>query len=745
MAIPGNFLSTTTEAVDPNTSGWKPKLNCTISLGSGGRNGDGVLAVKSAAAGEMQAVTVSSYQVTPWTEYHAFCDASGATVPERIGIRWLNSSSAEISITWSMTTASASASWHRIAVGGEAPANAARAQVVVSSTPAASNVFSFYENFYFGFPKTTVGNLFAFNTETGEISAAGWLNEVNCTLGRSVPVVTWPVDFYLAGGHLVAMTVTANGNASMRSTDRPAATPGTEYVASCYLNPPTSGSTAWVELRFYDAGGSQIAATRSTLAAPGTAYYRQFASAVAPTNTASCSIAAGLDGATAGQILKVDGAVVTVAPALRTGSVLPYADASFEQGVAGWSVISGVATIARSSPWGAVFYDAAYAAVLSSATASTSVIRSAKFALPAGSGGLNFRAEVLSNLGAGGFNWTHAVRWYDAANTDLGTTAATAIPIPSPGWWVLANDFTAPASATQAALEYTVTATSTSSTWRFDRVALWQVEPAVEVEGHDDTASVTLTLRELAVGELLTVYRVTPDGTRTLVRGPSGLIFQEPITADTVIIEDYEAPLGVAVFYYVETLEVGASTPGYQTSGAVTLDPGDRNEAWLKDPGQPQRNLKVMVQRGPDWQRSVEQTEHRIRGRRNSVVLSDVRGGLEGDLVIWTRSDDERTGLHWLLDSGNVLLFQAVPGMGVADVYVAVGQITEARVSSFGPETLRSWTLPLRQVDMPVSTGVAGSAGRTWQDALTGHASWQAVLDAYETWEDVVFDERIGG
>lgn len=747
MAIPGNFLSSVTETIDPNTSGWKVKLNCTLLLGVGGRVGDGCLAVKSVAAGETQAITVSSYPVIPWTEYEAFCDAAGGTVGERIGIRWLNSSNTEISITWSMTTSPASASWHRIAVGAEAPDGAARAQIVVSATPAAGAVSNYFESVYFGFPKVTTGNLFAFNTESAEIDASGWFNEVNSTIARQLPPVQWAVDNYLAGGHVIAMTATANGNASMRSTDRPDATPGVEYLAHAYLSPPTAASTTWVELRFYDATGIQIQATRGVLAAPGTAWYRQRASAVAPAGAASCSIAAGIDSATAGQVLKADWAVVTTAPTLYAGSILPYADASFEQGVAGWTVTSGAATIARSSPWsGTTAYEGAYAGIITSATATTSVVRSGRFPLPADvTAGQNMRTFALTQVDAGGWTVVRGIRWYDASNVDLGVSTSTAIAAPSPGWWYIENDQTIPANATQAAIEYTLTATSASSVWRIDSLGMWQALPANTVEADDESASITLTLRELTIGQLLTIYRVLGNGTRTLVRGPSGLYSKTPITSDMVVVEDYEAPLGVPVSYYIEMLTSGSSTPAYQTTATVTLAPGDVNECWLKDPGQPQRNTKVLVAKAPDWQRAIEQAEMRVRGRRNSVVLSDVRGGLEGDLQIWTRSDDERAALHWLLDSGNVLFWQAVPGMGVADMYVTVGQITEARVGGTAMEPWRLWTLPLREVDMPTATGVAGSAGRTWQDVLTQFPSWQAVLDGYATWEDVLFDRRIGG
>jgi hypothetical protein len=176
----------------------------------------------------------------------------------------------------------------------------------------------------------------------------------------------------------------------------------------------------------------------------------------------------------------------------------------------------------------------------------------------------------------------------------------------------------------------------------------------------------------------------------------------------------------------------------------VTLALADIQEAWLKDPGNPQRACRVLVQRAPDWQRPIEQTAYVVRGRRNKVVLSGSRQGLEGDLAIWTRTDEERAALHLLLDSGNVLLWQADPGMGVDDMYVTVAQITEARTGGIAQEPWRAWTLPLIQADMPVTTGVNGAQGRTWQDVLTEFATWGDVRTAYATWEDVLLDRRRG-
>ncbi len=742
MAIPGNTLSSTTESIDPNTSGWTPKLNCTVGLGSGGRNGDGVLAVTSKAAGEMQVRTVSSYPVTAGTVYHTFADTSGS-VPERIGIRWLTAAGAEISVTWSLTTSAASASWHRVSVAGAAPVNAVRAQVLLSSTPAAAGVTHYWENVYLGLPQRTTSNLLGFNTETTEIDASAWTPAVNATISRQAPPVSWSATAYTVGGHVTAITATAAGAASAVTVERSVVTPGTDYLAYTYLSPPTASSDTWIELRFYDAGGAQIAASRSSLVVTAIGWYRQRASAIAPAGAATCAVAAGIEGASAGQVLRLEQTAVIVAPTARAGTVVPYRNASFEQDAGGWTVTSGAATAARSTPWGLYGVDGSYVLTVTSATATASTLRSPLFPLTPGVG-LNWRSEIYSQVTAGGWTAVRGIRWYDAGGTSLGLSSVASSAVPASGWWILTNDWVAPANAAQAAIEWTLTATGASSVLRLDVASLWPALPLQHVDVDDAAAAITLTLRELPIGYLITVYRTGQDGSQTLVRGPSGLLDKTAITSDLMVIEDYEAPLGVPVAYRIEIVPAAGGSIQIRTTETATIDPGDPQEAWLKDPGQPQRNTRVLVERAPDWSRPIEQATYRVKGRRNAVILSGLRGGLEGDLSIWTRTDDERSRLHWLLDSGNTLFWQAAPGMGVADMYVTVGEVTEGRIGGPAQEPWRTWKLPLVEADMPVSVGVGGTAGRTWQDVLTTFATWADVLNAYATGEDLLFDRRRG-
>lgn len=751
MAIPGNLLSLVTEMVDPNTSGWTSMLNSTLSLGTGGRNGDGTLVVTSVAAGEMRARTVSLYRARSGTTYQALCDASGATVPERIGIRWLTIGQSEISITWSLTALVASTSWHRLAVAGVAPANAYFAQVVVSSTPAGAGVTSSFENFYLGLPITTDGNLLPFNTSTFEIDTSGWTVDTNASISRQLPTYSYAVTDYTVGGHTLAMAVTANGNAAVKTASPVAAAAGREYLAFALLNPPTSSSVCWVEIRFVDGSGTVLGTKRSTLAPPGTGIYRQIASGVAPAGTTGLVVAAGITGGTAAQVMRVDtAAVLDVATAKATGllgmipaaSIMPFEDAEFEEGLGTWTVASGSATMAQTTPWGTNQASNAYALKVTFAGAGTTAIKTGKYAISAATGD-SWGTSLSVKPPGGSWQILPDLLWYNASGTLISSSSSSAATLPGASWWTVSQTEPVPAGAASVAVQYTITAPGAGSIY-LDLVAVLPVLPDSVASVQADSASVLLTLRGLTPSQAISVWRVTPDGMRTYVRGSSGLLNQATITAETMILVDYEAPLGVPISYYYETYTTagGTFTSSDSFGNGTVVPSGGINWCWLKDPGNPQRNMQLLVAAGPDWTQPIEQAAYIVRGRRNKVIRSGIRNGEEGDLKVFTRSDDERLALDWLLASGAVLLWQTDPAAGVGDKYVNVGAVDKSRSGQLAQEAIRTWTLPLVEADQPVTTGVNGTAGRTWQDILTTYATWNDVLAAYATWEDVLLDQR---
>lgn len=740
MAIPGNLLSATTESIDPNTSGWRAVLNCVQTLGSGGRTGDGVLKLSSSAAGEMQTRTVSYSTVVPGVLYQAFADASSTDQPERIGIAWGDSLGRITSTTWSLTTDTASSTWHRISVAAVAPVGAYTAYVVLSATATAASKISYFENVYLGQPIRTSGNLLSFSVEgAGEIDTSGWAVDANCTITRDAPMVSWPVTWYLSGGEVIKATVTANGDASIKAAETPAVTPGKEYRGYCYLNPPTSSSTCWVELRWLNSSGTLISSKRATLAAPGTGWYRQYVSGVAPTGAATCVFAAGITSASAGQVLRVETAVAQLAPQLRPGSVLTYEDTSFEEGVGTWTVTAGTATVARSTPWGSVGYDGSYALVLTASAAGASTLTSARYPVTPG---VSWRAVgVFTATGGGTWQISPQLHWYDSGGVSISRSALAAQSMAADGnWWEIWNDITAPSNAASAAIEIDITAPAAGSL-DIDEMGLLQALPSWTVAENDDLGLITVTMRDLISGDDLTLYRVV-GGSQAVVRGPDGWLQGTALASSEMVVEDYEAPIGQPVSYRRELYAPSTgSLDGTGISAPVTLAMADPSGIWLKDPVQPQRNVLLTAATAPDWARPIEATEYRIRGRRNSVVLSDVRGGLSGTLQVWTLTDDERSALHFALDPGHPLLIQVAPGLGIEDVYTSVGEAVEARHVPYGGEPRRLWSLPLTQVDAPLG-GVGGSAAWTVSDLAT---TWATVLDAsaaYATVLDMVLDNR---
>ncbi|MFG7940953.1 hypothetical protein [Streptomyces cacaoi] len=740
MAIPGNMLSSTTEMIDPNTSGWTNHRNTVIALGSGGRSGPGCLAITSRGAGLMEVRTASSYPVVPGELYQVFADAAATAVPEHIGIRWLNADGTQISVTWGLYTAQVSGTWHRIGVAGRAPAGAARAHVLIGADATAGGQTIFAENVYLGLPIRTLGNLFSFNVESSELSVDTWRPEANVSISRTVPVSSWAVTWYTAGGHVLTLTAAAAGTMSALCTDRAEVTPGVDYMAHAYLAPPATGAQAWLELRYYNAAGDQIAAARGRLAAASTGWQRQRVSAVAPAEAATCAIAVGVDAAGAGQRLRVETVVATVAPQARTDNVLTYRESSFEQDTGGWQVASGAATIARSAPWGAAAYDGSYSLTITADGPGTSSIVSPVVSVPHASG-LMWRVELRIYSTSGAWSLARSIRWFDADGTLISTDPGAADDIPAGGWWWAYSGRQAPDGAVQAQAELTLTAAG-AGVFRVDQVALWQTLLNVEVEPHDEDAYLTITLRELAVGSLLSVYRVGPDGARTVVRGSAGLIDRQLVTGDQLVVEDYEAPIGVPVSYWIEIRQQDGTLTETRESGLATLTPGDPNWTWLKDPANPQRNMRVLVKQAPEWKQPITTAEYRVRGRPNAVIHSDVRSGAEGDLVAWTLTEAERRALTLLLSSGNTLLWQCAPGSGEDDLYVSVGEVARPRVIPLRTEEMREWTLPLTTADMPVAVGINGTSGRTWQDVMAEFATWQDVMATYATNEDLFLDRR---
>lgn len=192
----------------------------------------------------------------------------------------------------------------------------------------------------------------------------------------------------------------------------------------------------------------------------------------------------------------------------------------------------------------------------------------------------------------------------------------------------------------------------------------------------------------------------------------------------------------------VDDLWVG-DTAGYATDVDAATDqlpatrPGD---AWLKDPADPSKAMRVWVSQLPQLTRAGRVGSHTVAGRARPVTVSDIRTSATGDLAVYTLTDAQLDQILELLMPGSVLLFQTVPdALLPAEMYLAVDDAVEARLDNATvTDPQRLHTLSFTVVDPPhVPTGVAPSAN-SYADLAEYGETYRHVADTRATYLDVL-------
>lgn len=328
-----------------------------------------------------------------------------------------------------------------------------------------------------------------------------------------------------------------------------------------------------------------------------------------------------------------------------------------------------------------------------------------------------------------------------SSNTNAATDSA-AITLPSNGDWVtvsLPASGVALSGTNGVVLEMDTNATQDSSEIYELRQLVVEKVPAIgdaassyfdgAMPGFkwDGTANAS-TSSVLTTATSANVVRVNiDDGSSSAVRNAD----PATLSGGQWIGTDYEVPLD-AGFYYRAT---APDMPGYSAiSPSYVLDSAGRT--FLKHPGRPALNSSVSVESAPDLARPVAQGVFDVLGRAQPVAVSMRRAAARGTLTLNTATESERAALLLLLDDGTPLLLATPEGYGLGNVYIAVGEVAEQRVTGTGYEWSRRWTLPFVIVDRP--TGAALAVGNSWADVLATHASWDAMLGAEGTWAGVL-------
>lgn len=163
-------------------------------------------------------------------------------------------------------------------------------------------------------------------------------------------------------------------------------------------------------------------------------------------------------------------------------------------------------------------------------------------------------------------------------------------------------------------------------------------------------------------------------------------------------VYDYEVGNTTSVQYRARGIKdfgtlVDDAASAYTTASTATSWTG--TTWWLKNPLLPSQNMVVYIDALSEETQASRQGVFQAIGASNTVVVSDTRNAKQGSVTFRVDTDEEKADLDTLIQSGNPLLLQGVPGQHWDDRYVMFGDYSRVRApdKSFVEATLdtTSW------------------------------------------------------
>ncbi|MFE7624238.1 hypothetical protein [Streptomyces sp. NPDC057509] len=740
MSVASNLLGTNTSGIDTDASGWTAGSNTTIAR-SNTRwyAGSGSLSMTASAAGSVSATTAARVAVTAAKEYTAYAyfanvvAAFGRTATVRVD--WWAAVSGGTAISSSTATALTlpnSTAWSEpppILIA-TAPSGAAYASVTLTVTGLTLGAAVVADVVSFGPPAVIADNLLSYAVQGCEVGVTGWSAYTNCTITAS------SAQSY-EGWYSLLATSTATGLVTVGPTGMIPVTEGTEYVGTAWIRPTADTAEMRMMIKWYNSSGTLLSLVTEILPGTATTWVRGTVTGVAPAGAVSARLQPAPVATATGQTWHVDQVAFRPTPR-AAGEVLPYNTSSMEVDASGWVAVSGC-TAVRSTTY--AYEGIASLAVTPTGSTTDATVETSTHALVIPRQAYQVTPRIRLAASSTTRYITTRYSWYDAADGALEYVDRrwAVEPPASAGWYTFQTSAVAPNGAAGVSISFRVQSPDPGESIYIDAVSLVPGGMAVIADVVPARYGASISLQGLTTGGYTYwgLWRMEGDGSLTAVRGPSGDLSQVLVTGDTAVAEDYEAPLGVQVSYY---LKLWTTSAAYQstTSSAIIIPEPPPTEVVLKDPGLPARQTTAVVSAGgqPQWTRKARQGVNEIRGRARPVVISDVRTSREGTMTLVTETGQDRDNMWWLLETGGTLLIQWPSLFEEPDVYVQIGDVTEAPVVDFAEYQDRTWTLPLIEVDRPIG-GSVGSAGRTWQTVNDTNPDWLAVLTNATSWLDV--------
>ena len=250
-------------------------------------------------------------------------------------------------------------------------------------------------------------------------------------------------------------------------------------------------------------------------------------------------------------------------------------------------------------------------------------------------------------------------------------------------------------------------------------------EPILTAEVDDSNRWALMTLTATGMTRA-TVYRLGESGA-TAVRGAYNIE-----ALGSAVVVDYEAPQGVPLRYYASV------TDGTQTRESVVVQATgqiSRGGDVVFGLDNPLSWVPVHVVSFPQLKSDTRRSVINVAGRKDPVVVSDVRSMPSGTLTLATTDSGVRRDLSQLLETSSIIAFSpGDPTYGFEDIwYLSVGSVSENRLTTIGSEQARTFTLEVQRV-LPPPADFIGPALLTWQQVYDAGTSWTTGVTLGKNW-----------
>lgn len=626
MSVAANLLPPNTSGIETDTSGWTAGANTTLSKSSRFYVGAASLGMTASAAGTVTATTSARVAVTTGREYMAYAYfanvavAAGRTATVRVD--WyaaVSGGTAVSSTTATAVTLPSTTAWMTPPpmLLSMAPAGAPFASVTLTITGLTLGATVVVDVISFGVPATITGNLLPYAVQGCELDVSGW-RTYGTALASSESALSYE------GWRSLKVGSSAVGSARVGTDVVQPVTPGVEYHAYAWAYAPEASAAQVTAIRWYAADGTYTE-TAASWVLPAAQWTRCAVIGTAPVGAVNCRIMLDSAFSSTSQVWRYDQMALRVAPK-AAGELLPYNVAGMEVDASGWTAVSGC-TISRSTDY--AYESIASLQVIPTAgiAADTTVELAIKVPITPRQG---YQATPRVRLGPSTERRYLVTRytWCDAADTILQWTDLQWVlnPTPTGGWYTPQTSTVAPTGAASLSVSFRIVSPEIAESIYIDDVSIVPGGLAVVADVVPERFGASIFVQGLTTGGYTYwgLWRMGEDGSMTAVRGPVGDLSQVSITGDTAVAEDYEAPLGTTVTYY---LKVWTTPTSYRATGSppIVIPEPPPTEIVLKDPGLPARQTTAVV--AAAWTAAVdaESTPGRQCGPRTRTTDHHLR------------------------------------------------------------------------------------------------------------------------